>query len=185
MADTETKTTVKKNSDDFLENLNATAYRLNLLCNRFEKDKDLMLKEHADIIVAIKALQKDMAAFEKIKLNLVECMTSNINKTSKTIADDAGECIRNTLKINIRHSIDQLEGIIDHAKTSIKFFDNWHFKRILWNIFLSAVLPIALGLLTVKIFMPEQVIKYDKKSCAAYAQICKYEGNYATTSRLR
>jgi|APSaa5957512622_1039677.scaffolds.fasta_scaffold38988_2 hypothetical protein len=172
----EIKSAGKKSPHEFLENINATIYRLNLLCNRFEKDKDVILKEGADIKKAIKALQEEIASFAKIKLDLVDRMAKNIDRTSQVIADDAGECIRNTLKINIRNSINQLEDLIDGAKKSIKFFDDWHLKRIIWMVILSIVVPIVIGVVSAKLAIPQQIIKHDAKACAAYEQACKNFG---------
>ena len=62
------------------------------------------------------------------RVDLVEGMMENIDRTFRNIAADAGECIRNTLKINIRHSINQLEALIEEAKRN-KFFDDYHLKR--------------------------------------------------------
>ena len=80
MADDEIKRVDRKSSDkkstqDFLENINATIYRLNLLCNRFEKDKDTMLKEGAELKNAITTIQDEIASLAKVKLDLVDRMT--------------------------------------------------------------------------------------------------------------
>jgi len=169
-----TGTKIKKEEKDLQEllaNMDATTYRLNLLCNRFEKDKDVILKEGVDIKHAVKTLQTEIAAFSKMRGEIAEILSRKIEQASEAIARAAGEDIKGALKINMEGTVYQLDEAVRRAKDKFQFFYDLDRKRIWQMAVLFILLPVVASFLVVKLAMPKPVnLNVDGKTCAVFMQ---------------
>jgi len=180
MPDTKIKTDDQKNLQELLTNMDATTYRLNLLCNRFEKDKDVILKEGVDIKNAVKTLQIEIAAFSKMRGEIGKILSDKVDQASVTIARAAGEDIREALKTNMEDTVYQLSEAVRRAKDKFQFFYDLDRKRIWQMAILFLVLPVLASFLVVKLAMPKPIsLNIDGKTCAAYMQ----ENGYYVTRK--
>lgn len=170
MTDTKIKTEGKE-LRELLANMDATTYRLNLLCNRFEKDKDVILKEGVDIKHTVKTLQAEIAAFSKMRGEIGEILSRKVEQASVTIARAAGEDIQKALKDNMEDAVYQLNEAVRRAKDKFQFFYDLDRKRIWQMAVLFIVLPVVASFLVVKLAMPKPVsLNVDGKTCAVYMQ---------------
>jgi len=169
---TDTKIKIEeKDPQELLANMDATTYRLNLLCNRFEKDKDVILKEGVDIKNAVKTLQTEIAVFSKMRGEIGEILSRKVEQASVTIARAAGEDIRDALKKNMEDTVYQLNEAVGRARDKFQFFYDLDRKRIWQMAILFIVLPLLACFLVVKLAMSKPInLNVDGKTCAAYMQ---------------
>lgn len=173
MTNPETKTEDKKTLHEMLLAMESSHYRLNLLCNRFEQDKDIMLKEGLDLKETITALRDETAALTKIRDDIGKMLAAEVQDAAKIIISSANSNIREALSNNISNATSRLEKSVIAAERKIHdicYRDN---KRNILTILAVLILPVITAVIVTKLLMPTQIIKYDKKSCATYAQICR------------
>lgn len=173
MTYTEIKTEDKKTLHEMLSAMESSHYRLNLLCNRFEQDKDIMLKEGLDLKETITALRDEASALAKMRDDISKILAAEVQDASKTIANSVSNGIKEALSNNISNATSRLEKSVIAAERKIHdicYRDN---KRNILTILAVLILPVITVVIVTKLLMPTQIIKYDKKSCAAYAQICR------------
>jgi len=154
-----------------LKDMTATIYRLNLLCNRFEQDKDIILQEIVDTKKTVKTLQIEIAAFAKMRGEIAETLSTKIEQASKIIVRDAHESIRKTLKENMNESIERLDQVSKSSAEKIKFFYA-HDKKRIWQVAIGLIaLPLATSIIIAKLLMPKPIaLNVDGRTCESYMQ---------------
>lgn len=173
MTSTEIKTEDKKILHEMLSTMESSHYRLNLLCNRFEQDKNTLLKEGLDLKETITALRNETNALVKMRDDISAILATEVQNASKAITNAANNSIKEALSNNISNATSRLEKAVIAAERKIHdicYRDN---KRNILTILAVLILPIIAAVIATKLLMPTQIIKYDNKSCATYAQICR------------
>lgn len=174
MNDAKTKTekrTEEKSLQELLTNMDATTYRLNLLCNRFEKDKDIILKEGVDIKSAVKTLQIEIAAFARMRGEIGELISNKINRASEEITSSAEKSVQKALSKDVDSVVYRLDKAADIVQKKLLFFYDLDQKRIWQMVIGLIVLPLAASFLVAKFAMPKPVsLNVDGKTCEAYVK---------------
>lgn len=165
----------QKNLQELLANMDTTIYRLNLLCNRFEKDKDTILKEGLDVKDAVKSLQREILAFANMRGEVDKVLANRIKHSSETMAQMVGEEIKRVLETNVENTIYRLEKAINYADNKLRFFHRLDKRRIIYMGLGLVVLPVVTGVFVAKIFMSEPIMRFNGATCEVYKQRCYYE----------
>ena len=134
-------------------------YRLSLLCASFEKNKDAILKESANIRNAVETLQAEIAALSKTK------------SVAGNLSPDAIENIQSTLKISLDDPIRRLTEVAELTEKKLLFFYNLDKKRI-WQMAIGlVVLPIIVAVIVAKLLIPHPIsFNVDGVSCEDYVR---------------
>ena len=169
---TDTKT--DKDMRELVENMDAMLYRLNLLCNRFEKDKDQVLKESLGMKEVIKALQGEIDNFIEMRERVGEIFNSRLEKASDAIVFKAKEEVRDVYRENLVETTNRLDGGLYRMQQKMEYFYNLDKKRIIWMAIGFVILPIVAGVFTAKLFMSKPILSFDKEICKVYQQRCPY-----------
>jgi hypothetical protein len=168
-----TDTTPEKNLPELLTNMDATIYRLSLLCNRFEKDKDMVLKEGLGIKDAVNSLQKEIAAFATMRSALDGILANRLEKASDAIFHKARDSVQEVLRENLKEAAHKLNNALYHTEQKLQYFYGLDKKRIVWMAIGFVILPVVTGIFIAKLLMPHPIIiDFSKRSCAAYIRAC-------------
>jgi hypothetical protein len=157
-----------------IADLEATIYRLNLLCNRFEKDKDLMLKDGAMMVQAIQSLQKELNALAKMRGEIEKGLSDQIHRAAGAIAQASGESVREALKHDVGKAAYRLEDAVDKAERKLNYFYSLDKKRIVWMSIGFVILPVVASIFAAKIYMSDPIMKFNKATCEVYQRQCIY-----------
>jgi len=136
-----------KNLDTTLANLDATNYRLNLLCNRFEKDKDLMLKEGTEIIKTVQTLQQELKMFAEMRGEIGKVLAKKIDEVSETVAQATREGVKGAIIDSIDKSVCKLEQVVNRSERKIEYFYYLDKTRLVWMSLGLTILPVVVGVL--------------------------------------
>lgn len=170
MADTKTE----KDLQELSANMDAMLYRLNLLCNRFEKDKDQVLKESLGMKEVIKALQSEIEKFTEMRDKVGEIFTNRLEKASGAIVFKARDEIQELFRENLKETISRLDDVLYKMKQKMEYFYDLDKKRIIWMAIGFVILPVATGVLAAKLFMSEPMMRFNKATCEVYKERCLY-----------
>jgi uncharacterized protein YicC (UPF0701 family) len=170
MADTK----INKDMQELVENMDAMLYRLNLLCNRFEKDKDQVLKESLGMKEIIKALQEEIDNFTQMREKVGEIFNSRLEKASDAIVLKAKEGVQEIYRENLKETVTRLDGVLYRMQQKMEYFYDLDKKRIIWMAIGFVILPIIAGVFTAKLFMSKPILSFDKEICKVYEQRCSY-----------
>ena len=169
-----TQITEDKKLSDLINNLDLTNYKLMLLCNQFERDKDMVLKEGVDIKSVIKILQIEIAAFAKMRGDIGKILENNIEQATRKIVNEADSSIKQALSDHVENTIQKLDTRIDKANTKFEYFYNLDKKRLIWMVVGLIILPVITGCLAAKMFTSSPFLRFDKATCAVYRDRCGY-----------
>ena len=136
-----------KNLDTILANLDATNYRLNLLCNRFEKDKDLMLKEGAEIVKTVQTLQQELKVFAEMRGEIGKVLTKKMDEVSEAVAQAAEEGVKEAITENVDKSVYKLEQVVNRSERKIEYFYYLDKTRLVWMGLGLTILPVVAAVL--------------------------------------
>ena len=136
-----------KNLDTILANLDATNYRLNLLCNRFEKDKDLMLKEGAEIVKTVQTLQQELKVFAEMRGEIGKVLTKKMDEVSEAVAQAAEEGVKEAITENVDKSVYKLEQVVNRSERKIEYFYYLDKTRLVWMSLGLTILPVVVAVL--------------------------------------
>jgi hypothetical protein len=167
-----TKPEEEKNLQELLTKMDAAIYRLNLLHNRFEKDKDTLLKEGSDTKEAIKSLQSEIADFADMRGEIGKVLSNRIEQGANIMARVVNDSIKETLRTNMEEATYRLNEAVNRAERKIQYFYDIDKKRLFYMALGLIVLPVVTGVIVAKLFMSDPVMKFDETTCAAYRQTC-------------
>ena len=142
------KVLLKDLHQEALADIDATNYRLNLLCNRFEKDKDLMLKGGEEIVKAVQSLQQELKAFTEMRGEIGEVLSDRIDQLSKDIYHATSSGVEKALRHNVKIAADRLDRSVDRTTSKIRFFYNQDKKILIWKILGFTILPVVASVIT-------------------------------------
>jgi hypothetical protein len=174
MADNKIKAEDQKSLEELLTNMDATIYRLNLLCNRFEKDKDTILKENLELKQVIKSLKDEAIAFKEIRSEVNGVLADKIDEASKTIVTGANDKIQEMLVKDVKEVIYRLNDVLNQTEKKLLYFDGLDVRRIIYMALGILVVPIVAGICIAKIFMADPMLVFNKATCEIYKHRCAF-----------
>lgn len=171
----------KEKQEKWLEalskDIDATIYRFNLLCNRFEcnrfeQDKDLMLKDGLKIREAVLELRNELENFAKMKGELNEQLANRLRVAVDSVMSKTDASVQEALYDVLGRATDKLHDVLNRTECKLDYLSSLDKKRLIWMAVGLAILPVIAGVLVVKLYMSDPIMKFNKATCEVYKQRC-------------
>ena len=164
----------QKGLDELSKDMDATIYRFNLLCNRFEQDKDVMLKDGLEIREAVLELRNELENFAKMKGELNEQLASRLKAAVNSVISKTSASVQEALYDVLGRATDKLHDVLNRTERKLDYLSSLDKKRLIWMAIGLMVLPVVAGVLAAKLYMSDPIMKFNKATCEVYKQQCLF-----------
>jgi hypothetical protein len=158
--------------NELSKNMDATIYSFNLLCNRFEQDKDIMLKDGLKIREVVLELRNELASFAKMKGELNELLASSLKVAANTVVHKTNERVQEALNETLGRASNKLNEALHRTESKLDYLQSLDKKRLIWMAIGLVVLLIIAGVLAAKLYMVDPIMRFNKATCEVYKQRC-------------
>jgi len=167
----------EKGLEELSKDMDATIYRFNLLCNRFEKDKDGILLDGKEIKEVVKKLQEELKVFTKMREELSNQLTTKLESMADDVLNKADTSLQQISVENadiLSEAVKKLNGVLKRTEYRLKYLRRLGKKRLVLMVIGFFVLPVMTGVIASKRYMSDPIMKFNKETCEVYKQRCLF-----------